>query len=188
MNKMQHKIPQIISQFSCPKLLRLVSTLLPELLFHHYRKFFRATQLKMPILSSNKQCRLSLRYGESVDMVWRRCRQHCWGELQHFLPNPNALVAISKGMRAVKLCTNKIFKFLTQVDLYNGRKALVVVVHSLYWFYKLSHKPFLVSYINFSFAFIFFFSSLSVSASVWQMQSWLYCWCPWSKSSAFCWN
>jgi len=26
------------------------------------------------------------------------------------LPNPNALVAVSKGMRAVKLCTNNIFQ------------------------------------------------------------------------------
>ena len=26
------------------------------------------------------------------------------------LPNPNALVAVSKGMRAVKLCTNKILQ------------------------------------------------------------------------------
>jgi len=29
------------------------------------------------------------------------------------LPNPNALAAVSKGMRAVKLCTNKILQFLT---------------------------------------------------------------------------
>jgi len=35
------------------------------------------------------------------------------GELQRFLPNPNALVAVSKGMRAVKLCTNKLLQFLT---------------------------------------------------------------------------
>jgi len=27
--------------------------------------------------------------------VWRRCRQHRWGELQRLLPNPNALVAFS---------------------------------------------------------------------------------------------
>jgi len=27
-------------------------------------------------------------------------------------PNPNALVAVSKGMRAVKLCSNKILQFL----------------------------------------------------------------------------
>jgi len=32
-----------------------------------------------------------------------------------FLPNPSALVAISKGMRAVKLCSNKILQFLTGV-------------------------------------------------------------------------
>ena len=35
------------------------------------------------------------------------------------------LVAISKGMLAVKLCTNKI---LMQVDLYIGHKTSVVVV------------------------------------------------------------
>jgi len=29
------------------------------------------------------------------------------------LPNPNALVAVSKGMHTVKLCTNKILQFLT---------------------------------------------------------------------------
>jgi len=28
-------------------------------------------------------------------------------------PYANALVAVSKGMRAVKLCTNKILQFLT---------------------------------------------------------------------------
>jgi len=45
--------------------------------------------------------------------------------------NPNAPAAISKGMRAVKLCSNKILQFLTgclltQVVLYNGRKTVVV--------------------------------------------------------------
>ena len=43
----------------------------------------------------------------------RQGRRHCRGELQRLLPNPNALVAVSKGMRAVKLCTNKIRQFLT---------------------------------------------------------------------------
>ena len=33
------------------------------------------------------------------------------GELQRLLPNLNALVAISKGMRPVKLCTDKILQF-----------------------------------------------------------------------------
>jgi len=33
-------------------------------------------------------------------------------ELQHLLPNPNALVAASKGMWAVKLCTKKKLQFL----------------------------------------------------------------------------
>jgi len=46
----------------------------------------------------------------------------------------NVLVAVSKGMRAVKLCTNKILAVLNwrcrlmQVDLYNGSKMVVVVV------------------------------------------------------------
>jgi len=31
------------------------------------------------------------------------------------LHNPNALVAVPKGMRAVKLCSHKIFLFLTGV-------------------------------------------------------------------------
>jgi len=31
----------------------------------------------------------------------------------HGMSNPNALAAVSKGMRAVKLCTNKILQFLT---------------------------------------------------------------------------
>jgi len=31
-----------------------------------------------------------------------------WGELQHVLPNPYGLVAVSKGMQAVKLCSNII--------------------------------------------------------------------------------
>ena len=35
-------------------------------------------------------------------------------------PNPKALVVVSKSVRAVKLCTNKI--------LHNGRKTVVVVV------------------------------------------------------------
>jgi len=41
-------------------------------------------------------------YKESVD-VW---------ELQHLLSNAYVLVAVSKGMRAIKLCTNKILQFL----------------------------------------------------------------------------
>jgi len=67
-------------------------------------------------------------------MVRRQYRRYCCGELQRLIPDPNALVAVSKGMRAVKLCTNKILQVLnwscrlTQVDLYNGRKTVVVVV------------------------------------------------------------
>jgi len=36
-------------------------------------------------------------------------------KLQRLLPNSNALVVVSKGMWAVKLCTNKILQFLTGV-------------------------------------------------------------------------
>jgi len=35
----------------------------------------------------------------------------CWGEL----PNPNALVAASKGMQAIKLCTNRIIQLDVEV-------------------------------------------------------------------------
>jgi len=41
-----------------------------------------------------------MRYGDNVD-------------LQRLLPNPNALVAVSNDMWAVKLPTNKILQFLT---------------------------------------------------------------------------
>ena len=34
------------------------------------------------------------------------------GELQRLLRNPNALVAVSNGMWAVKLCSNRIVQFL----------------------------------------------------------------------------
>ena len=34
-------------------------------------------------------------------------------ELQRLLPNANALVAVSKGMQTLKLCTSKILQFLT---------------------------------------------------------------------------
>ena len=33
------------------------------------------------------------------------------GEQERLLPNPNMLVAVCKGMQAVKLCTNKILQF-----------------------------------------------------------------------------
>jgi len=66
-------------------------------------------------------------------VVWRWCRLHCWEELQHLLPNPSVLVAVSKGVQAVKLCSNKILQFLIGVPanagcLYNGHKIVVVVV------------------------------------------------------------
>ena len=47
-----------------------------------------------------------IRYGDSADNA-----VDVVVELQRLL-NPNTLVAISKGMRAVKLCTNKILPFL----------------------------------------------------------------------------
>jgi len=33
--------------------------------------------------------------------------------IHHLLPNPNALVAVSKGMQTVKLCSSKILQFST---------------------------------------------------------------------------
>jgi len=42
----------------------------------------------------------------------------------HLLPNPNALVAVSKGMRAVKLCTNEILRLTCIIVV----KSVVVVV------------------------------------------------------------
>ena len=54
-----------------------------------------------------------------------------WGELQH-LRNPNALVAVSKGMWAVKLYQQNppvlYWRcWLTQANLYNSRKIVVVI-------------------------------------------------------------
>ena len=40
-------------------------------------------------------------------------------------PNPNLLVAISKGTQIVKLCCNKIPRVLTGVLAYNGHKMVV---------------------------------------------------------------
>ena len=48
-----------------------------------------------------------LRHGDSVDTTVEE------NSGQHLLPNPYALVPVSKGMRAVKLCTHKILQFLT---------------------------------------------------------------------------
>jgi len=48
--------------------------------------------------------------GASVDNTVEELRQ-----TPASLPNLNALVAVSKGMRAVKLCTNKILQFLTEI-------------------------------------------------------------------------
>jgi len=67
---------------------------------------------------------IGIRYGDS-----RYGDNNCWRELQRLLPNPNVLVAISKGMPAVKLCINKILQFLMQVDLYNGRKTVLLCVY-----------------------------------------------------------
>jgi len=40
-------------------------------------------------------------------------QRQCWEELRRLLPDLNALAAVSKGMPAVKLCSNKILQFLT---------------------------------------------------------------------------
>jgi len=53
--------------------------------------------------------------------TWKSCLEFPFEDntigkkLQRLLPNPNALVVVSKGMWAVKLCTNKILQFLTGV-------------------------------------------------------------------------
>jgi len=53
----------------------------------------------------------------------------------NYLLNPNALVAVSNGMRAVKLSTNKI---LTQIDLYNDRGCSAVTVGCAILFQRLT--------------------------------------------------
>ena len=47
------------------------------------------------------------RYGDSLDNTIEE------NSSVFSLPNLNALVAVSNGMRAVKLCTNRILEFLT---------------------------------------------------------------------------
>jgi len=47
-----------------------------------------------------------IKYGDSVNNTVEKT-------LQRLLPFLNVLVAISKGMQTVKLCTNKILQFLT---------------------------------------------------------------------------
>ena len=65
---------------------------------------------------------LNCYYHRSSDIVrfMRIVRIHVWGHYR-LLPNPNALLAFSKGMRAVKLCTKKICQFLTAVPGDAGR-------------------------------------------------------------------
>jgi len=46
-------------------------------------------------------------YGDSVDNTVEK-------NSSRLFHNPNALVAVSKGMWAVKLCANKILQFLTE--------------------------------------------------------------------------
>jgi len=48
-----------------------------------------------------------------ISLLQRWCRKHYWG-LLHFLPNLNALVAISKGVQAVKLLSGRMLLFLTE--------------------------------------------------------------------------
>jgi len=46
-------------------------------------------------------------------MLYRWSRQHYGGELQHLLPDPNAMANVRKGMWAVELSSNNILQFLT---------------------------------------------------------------------------
>jgi len=57
-------------------------------------------------------------------------------EMVHIPPllsNLNVLIAFSKGMWAVKLCSNKILQFLTgvQVVVYNGCEPVIVITKDL---------------------------------------------------------
>jgi len=47
-------------------------------------------------------------YGDSVDITVEENSSR-----QRLLPNPNVLDAVRRGMRTVKLCTNKILQFFT---------------------------------------------------------------------------
>ena len=67
---------------------------------------------------------LTLYFPLSTFPARRQCRQHCWGELQRLLPNPNALVALGKGSKTLHQQNPPDLNWryrLTQVDLYNGR-------------------------------------------------------------------
>ena len=59
-------------------------------------------------------------YGDRVNNII--CR-----ELQCLLPNPIVLVAVSRGMQAVKLCTNEILQFL------NGGRRLTCIMAVKRW-------------------------------------------------------
>jgi len=52
--------------------------------------------------------------------IWFSCQLYSKVRRRCLLPNLNALVAVSTGMRAVKLCILSWWCRLTQVDLYNG--------------------------------------------------------------------
>ena len=60
--------------------------------------------------------------------VWRWCRYHHCTEFQNLLPG--CVVAFTKGMQAVKHCSNVIFQFLTQVRLYNGSKTQIYLLQN----------------------------------------------------------
>ena len=66
----------------------------------------RSQELKEGVLSITIRADfwLHIRCGDSVDNTI---------EENSSVRNPNALVAVSKRMRAVKLCTDKILQFLT---------------------------------------------------------------------------
>jgi len=59
--------------------------------------------------------------------------------------NPNAPVAASKGMWAVKFCSNKILILasgchLTQIDVYDGQKIVVAVAVRLLYHISLQEE------------------------------------------------
>ena len=66
---------------------------------------------RMPFLPPNQQCQSS-HWRHNGGPYWTLKFLRCW-ELHCHLPNPNAQVAVSKGIWAVKLCTNEILQFLT---------------------------------------------------------------------------
>ena len=80
----------------------------------------------MPLLTATSTFGLGRRRWSSPQQFYLHCLRTCTETLskQWYV---FALVAVSKGTWAVKHCTNN-WNWLMQVDLYNGRKMVVVVV------------------------------------------------------------